>query len=532
MRGSRFAFAALICLSCAGAAEPSRDVPGVVIHHSPASTRAYVGSPSLAILPDGRYVASHDLFGPGSKANTTLVYGSEDRGRSWKSLATVQHQFWSTLFVHHGALYLLGTHPGNVSIRRSCDGGKSWTEPQDATCGLLTSSGHHHCAPVPIVVHHGRVWRAMEQSSLAGFAGLKPLMMSAPADSDLLNAANWSFSDALSHQPQWLAGNEFRGWLEGNAVVDPNGAVVNVLRVHTFLAEERAAVIHYSPDGKTSRFNPSGDIIEFPGGAKKFTIRRDPHDGSYWALVNWVPEQFRDAHPANNRNTLALSSSPDLRNWSVRTILLQHADPQHCGYQYADWQFDGDDIVAVVRTADEDGCGGAHNFHDANFLTFHRITQFRSKTMADSPPMAGPPLLKVETQDYLLTGHGWTLAPFAEGELAFANRRYVWKGVPAPFRGGLVTRANGGERASIRVTAKRAATLYLATTAAQRVLDLRGWAPVAGSDFAYSDKGETTMTIYRREAKPGEEVRLPQGNWTGGLLLIPPEPASPAFPHS
>ena len=46
--------------------------------------------------------------------------------------------------------------------------------------------------------------------------------------------------------------------------------------------------------------------------------------------------------------------------------------------------FDGDDIVAVVRTAYDDGGDGAHNNHDANFLTFHRWKNFRKLTMADS----------------------------------------------------------------------------------------------------------------------------------------------------
>ena len=37
-------------------------VPGVVINYSPASTREFIGSPSIAVLPNGHYVASHDFF--------------------------------------------------------------------------------------------------------------------------------------------------------------------------------------------------------------------------------------------------------------------------------------------------------------------------------------------------------------------------------------------------------------------------------------------------------------------------------------
>lgn len=54
-----------ICVADAPAASKAKEsVPGVIIDHSPASSGRYVGSPSLAVLPDGTYVASHDFFGP------------------------------------------------------------------------------------------------------------------------------------------------------------------------------------------------------------------------------------------------------------------------------------------------------------------------------------------------------------------------------------------------------------------------------------------------------------------------------------
>jgi hypothetical protein len=38
-----------------------------------------------------------------------------------------------------------------------------------------------------------------------------------------------------------------------------------------------------------------------------------------------------------------------------------------------DWQFEGDDVIAAVRTAFR----GAHNFHDSNYIVFQRIPRFR-----------------------------------------------------------------------------------------------------------------------------------------------------------
>jgi hypothetical protein len=66
-----------------------------------------------------------------------------------------------------------------------------------------------------------------------------------------------------------------------------------------------------------------------------------------------------------------------LRNWRVESVLLYHPDRESHAFQYIDWLFDGDDIIAVSRTAYDDNLGGAHRAHDANYMTFHRIKKFR-----------------------------------------------------------------------------------------------------------------------------------------------------------
>jgi hypothetical protein len=357
-------------------------VPGVVISHSPASTRQYIGSPSIAVLLGGGYVASHDLFGPGSTRDGTRVYASSDRGCTWARVTEIEGQWWSTLFVHHGALYLMGTSReyGYAVIRRSVDGGRSWTTPQDRNSGLLLPDGKYHCAPVPVVLHNGRLWRAMEDAMGPGGWGhhLRSFMMSAPVAADLLLAENWTCSNRLGRNPQWLDG-QFGGWLEGNAVVTPDGRIVNILRVDSRLPEEKAAVVRISEDGTRAAFDPEAGFIDFPGGCKKFTIRFDPTSQAYWSLANHVPEQHRGSKPERTRNTLALIRSRDLRSWSVRSVLLYHPDVEKHGFQYVDWLFEGEDLIAVSRTAYEDGLGGAHNQHDANYLTFHRIEGFRER---------------------------------------------------------------------------------------------------------------------------------------------------------
>jgi hypothetical protein len=263
---------------------------------------------------------------------------------------------------------------GFAVIRRSVDGGRTWTTPRDNQSGLLLGDGGYHCAPVPVVVHRGRLWRAMEDAmGTAAGSRLRPFMMSALEDANLLAATNWVASNRLNREPAWLGG-KFGGWLEGNAVVDPAGNVVDILR-----ADFRAGIVRISSDGRSAQFDPDQDFIDFPGGCKKFTIRKDPHSPLYWSLSNYVPEQFRNGNPERTRNTLALITSPNLRAWTVRAVVLQHPDPAHHGFQYADWQFEGEDLAVVSRTAHDDGEGGAHNQHDSNYITFHRVEEFRTR---------------------------------------------------------------------------------------------------------------------------------------------------------
>lgn len=372
--GMRFFLA--LCFVFRLAAAP----PGVVIDYSPAASGLYIGSPSIVILPNGNYLASHDYFGPKSaehEAPTSVVFRSTDRGGSWKKIAALKALFWAGLFVHRDAVYIMGTdrHHGRIVIRRSIDGGETWADNSP-----LTSRADYHTAPTPVIEHNGRIWRAFEDASGGTKWGMRYLamMLSAPADSDLLAAANWTFSQTLTRDPSWLDG-KFNAWLEGNAVVGPGRKIYNVLRVDVAAFPEKAAIISVSDDGKTQTFDPGRDVIDFPGGAKKFSIRFDPQSNAWWTLATATPKEFESAagKPASIRNTLALLKSTNLRDWETRAILLQHPDTKAHAFQYPDWQLDGSDIIAAIRTAFDNGAGGAHNAHDANYLTFHRFRNFR-----------------------------------------------------------------------------------------------------------------------------------------------------------
>jgi hypothetical protein len=500
-------------------------VPGVVIDHSPASSKAYVGSPSIAILPNGGYVASHDLFGPGPGSGTTHVFVSADRGKTWTPASTLEGQFWSTLFVRGDALYILGTSGeyGDVVIRKSQDGGKTWTSPRDSSTGILRSKGKFHCAPVPVIEHAGRLWRAMEEQTdpVRWPQNFRAFMLSAPVGADLLDAKSWTSSEPLPSDHTWMDGL-FNGWLEGNAVETPGGHIVDILRVDSGARREMAAIVHISDDGTHTAFDPASGFVAFPGGSKKFTIRFDPTAKLYWSLSNYVPPESAGGSPFATRNTLALIASPDLKEWTVRCVVLHHPDREKHAFQYVDWLFDGDDLVVASRTAFEDGGDGADSYHNADFLTFHRIAGFRGLTMKDSVPVTGPPPVTFENSDFAVKGNGIEIATLDKQAKAFSNRDYVWEGVPSKFAGWRYTRTAGGETARVTVTAKRQATLYVATAPEQSGAALTDWSPVAGASFTYTDQKHTRVAVYRREVTGGQELDVAQGNWSGTMVLLAP----------
>ena len=372
----------LLCYICiVGLLQQDRPLPpGTVIAYSPASTRVYLGSPSIIRL-GSEYIVSHDEFGPGSTRDITHVYYSADNGKSWSKRSTIKGQWWSGLFIHHGQLYLMGISKeyGHVVIRRSTDAGKTWTEPKDSHTGLLHADGKYHTSAVPVVEWRGRLWRAMEDAEGPGKWGshFRSFMMSAPVDADLLDASSWISSYRLGRDPAWL-NSRMGGWLEGNTVITPDSSVGILLRVDYRDKQEKAALIRISDDGKHAAFNPTADFFEFPGGCKKFVVRYDTVSRKYWTLANAVPEKYQNSNPERTRNTLALLCSSDLKTWQQNRILMQAPDVKKHGFQYADWHFEGNDLISVVRTAYDDSFEGAHNQHDSNYVLFTKVIDFRS----------------------------------------------------------------------------------------------------------------------------------------------------------
>ena len=91
----------------------------------------YLCSPSLVRHPDGYLLASMDLFAGNHPQNLTLIFRSDDDGKTWHYVSELMPCFWGKLFIHKGELYMLScsTEYGDLLIGRSDDGGKTWGAP-------------------------------------------------------------------------------------------------------------------------------------------------------------------------------------------------------------------------------------------------------------------------------------------------------------------------------------------------------------------------------------------------------------------
>ena len=350
------------------------DVPGKVINYLHPDDREYafsgnyLCSPSIVKLESGRLLASMDVFAGGAPQNLTLIYYSDDDGESWHYLVELFPCFWGKLFLVNGRLYMLGVSReyGDLLIGASDDDGVSWTAPtvlfRGANCSNM--SGLHR-APMPVLISHGRIMTDVQygawHTKVFGDA-----VLSAPVDSDLLCAESWTLTDFwLPENHKDVAIDGIIGAIEGNVVEAPDGRIFDILRY----ADGRSLMLEFDPDApeREPRFEA---IIDFPSTTSKCDIIYDPKSKLYFSLVS-----YNLSEPRTLRNLLSLICSEDLREWKLVKHILDYLndDPQKIAFQYVDFLIDGDDILFQSRTA----YNGAKNFHDTNFETFHRISDFR-----------------------------------------------------------------------------------------------------------------------------------------------------------
>jgi len=477
--------------------------PGVVIAVSPKPETLYIGETSMTILPNGKYVAIHGFWYTKEKRATTAVYLSDDRGKSWKRVSIIKDQYWSTVFSVGESLYVMGTSYfwSPMIIRRSDDEGKTWTTPSDSKSGLLTRDKHYRATPVAMPILHGRIWRAVEKAEDNNH---NAFAMSASLDADLLDASSWKSSTKVTIPKDHFGGTKDR-LNDGSIVPGPDSSLFSLMTISE--VDSKMAMMQLSKDGNNLEFDIDSGFIEFPT-TRKTIIRFDPKSKRYWALAR------KTAAPYALNNVMSLVSSADLVNWKTETILLQHFEGFRHGFHKPFWHFDGDDIVTVVGT----GWGFGHGSH----MTFHRFKNFRDLKMEDSAPVLGAVRENFfQNKDFILRGTMKVL-PFRNGDIAFSNWGFRLKDIPDDFENWSYTQLSAASQNRLNLRGKRDCEVYFAAGIHGGKVDVTDWTLVDGKSFAYTHKDERKILIFKRTVKEDEMIEIPQGTWSGGMVLIPP----------
>ncbi len=253
-------------------------------------------------------------------------------------------------------------------------------------------------------------------------------------------------------------------------------------RVGDQLLLEPGQRIFTDADGNALRLNTG---IAGRSGRRKFCLADWDGDGRLDLLLNsrsvnlWRnvstdehPWAFFDEGPMDDRRLAGHTTSPTVVDWNGdgKPDLLTGAEDGHFYYQPNNWQ----------------------------------------------PP------LRTESKELIIETRHVTEGTLDDGERSFENRNYVWVDVPANLRRWRFTRTFGGETAFVSVVAKQDTTIYMAIAQARDGVDLTGWTKVEGSEFGYTDRGRARMDVFSRPLEANRRIAIPQGNWSGGLLLLPP----------
>ena len=355
-------------------------VPGVIVNYLHpeddvyAVSGHYLCSPGIVVLPDGRLMASMDVFGRKTAQNLTLLFESLDGGNTWRYVTELYPCFWGKLFVHGQRLYMLGMacEYGDLLLGYSEDGGYTWSKPVRLFNGSNAQEIGPHKAPMPLICAHGRLYTAIDYGAWK-YGIHDNALLSIDLRDDLMESTHWHLSQPLAFDAGWkgLPQGKMSGCIEGNAVEGPDGKVYNMLRLQQHMAEPSVgkAVLLEADTADPDAPLRFAAVVDFPlGASSKFVVLRAKE--GYVAVGN---EAYDSAKP-QARNVLSVAVSPDLHHWKVMTRVVdaRDQDSRYVAFQYPDMAIQGDDLLILSRTA----WNGAQSYHDNNFITCYRITNY------------------------------------------------------------------------------------------------------------------------------------------------------------
>lgn len=309
--------------------------------------------------------------------SNTYIRQSTDGGLTWTLTHTFYKLKWATLFEVNGKVYVFGyVKPSETSLT----GYSAIAEVTDKSCPAVLRQLWTNTTSVfePMVIGD-YLYLALDD----GIASI-------PLTDDLTAATNWT----VTNEPgdlvtkawfQNMTGKTLGQWGIGDAycqegnIVEKNGEIYVIYRTESQPYGNYGIMLKLSEDRKRIEFleNEKDSIIQLPTTVSRFVIKYDAVSGLYVMVSNW----WMTENACRARNVLGLSVSKDLVSWTKVDTLLVDREMMNSEYscwahafQYADFDFDGDDLVMTVRET----TGFSNTFHDGKYYTFYRVTNFRS----------------------------------------------------------------------------------------------------------------------------------------------------------
>ena len=323
----------------------------------------YLCSPSLVKTPTGRLIAGMDVFGPSMGQNTTLLFSSDDDGESWHYLCDLYPFYWSCLFYHQNAVFILGltTEYGNLQISRSTDDGHTWEAPTTIMYGsnLLCATGGISREPMHLTEYQGRLYTTIAYGGWK-IGGHLPGVLSIPADADPMKAESWTCSEFLPFEGRWAEESGTKGdSIEGNFVIASDGELYDYMRW------KRGEMLRLHVRADDPDLAPEYDCIE-PAPVSNSMFRIFTHNQKYYLITNRKSRTYEDYL----RNVLSLYESTDLKEYThIRDIVnFEDEDPRKFGFQYPAFAVDGETLYVTIRSA----FNNANSFHNSNYILFSK----------------------------------------------------------------------------------------------------------------------------------------------------------------
>jgi hypothetical protein len=327
----------------------------VKVYESPNPQRIFTYSPGIALLSNGRLIATLDISGPGiadipgpknvaegGREWQGKVFVSDDKGQTWQHRCDFPFMH-ARPFEAGNSVYVLG-QADNLMIIRSDDNGETWSPPVQLTDDERISTIKPnlgtvwHQAPANVHYAHGCVYLVMEKRvylDISGWNvnGMAPILMRGRISSDLTKRENWTFASTLAFRDAvdvdkldyfgvpffdddkdpTAAKTRRRsapiGWLETNVVqfkdpnhiwYDPKQKTFHLwARTHTGGTGYAAiAKVEENDDGSMTTMletAPSGRKVLYvpcPGGQMKFHILYDEVQQLFWLLSSQATDSM------------------------------------------------------------------------------------------------------------------------------------------------------------------------------------------------------------------------------------------------